>query len=81
MENIPYIVNSLSFSEKSDKLRLILDSKHVNMYVYKDKIKFEDWDGMLNYAENENFKFKFDIKRDYQRIDIKPEHKKCLGFA
>ena len=37
VENVPYIVNPLSFSEKSNKIRLIIDLKYVSMHVYKDK--------------------------------------------
>ena len=51
MENIPVYCKSVS--ENSDKLRVILDLRHVNMHVYKDKIKFEDWEVILNYVENE----------------------------
>ena len=74
MENVPYIVNPLSVIEKSDKPRLILDLRLVNMHVYKNKIKFEDWDDMLNYVENEYFMCKFAIKQGYYHINIKPEH-------
>ena len=37
VEDVPYIVNQLSVSEKSNKIRLIIDLKYVNMHVYKDK--------------------------------------------
>ena len=36
---------------------------------------------MLNYVENKCFMYKFDIKQGYHHIDIKPEHRKYLGFA
>ena len=43
VKNSPYVVNSLSVSENdSQKLRLILDLRYVNMHVFKDKIKFDD---------------------------------------
>ena len=40
--NVTYTVNSLSVSEKSDNLKLILDLRHVSMYVYEVKTKFEE---------------------------------------
>lgn len=43
-------------------------------------MKFEDWDNMLNYVENECFIYKFDIKQGYHHIDIKRGHQKRLGF-
>ena len=55
VENVPYTVNTLSVSERSDKLRLILDLRHTNMHVHEYKVKFEDWDDMLNYVENDCF--------------------------
>ena len=43
VKNSPYVVNPLSVSENdSQKLRLILDLRYVNMHVFKDKIKFDD---------------------------------------
>ena len=44
VENVPYVVNALSVSKKNDTFKLNLDLRHVNMHVYRDKIKFEDWD-------------------------------------
>ena len=43
VKNSPDVVNPLSVSENdSQKLRLILDLRYVNMHVFKDKIKFDD---------------------------------------
>ncbi|KAK3703826.1 hypothetical protein QZH41_002896 [Actinostola sp. cb2023] len=44
----PYVVNPLSVSiQSSVKKRLILDLRHVNFFVKKSKIKFEDASSML----------------------------------
>lgn len=41
---VPHVVNPLSVSiQSSGKKRLILDLRHVNKCVWKQKIKFEDW--------------------------------------
>ena len=37
VENVPYNVNPLSLSKKRDKLRLILNLRHANMHVLKNK--------------------------------------------
>ena len=43
LDEAPDIVNSLSVStQSSGKKRLILDLRHVNLYVYKQKFKCED---------------------------------------
>ena len=44
MENVLYVVNPLLVSKKSNKFRLNLDLGNLNMHVYRDKVKFEDWD-------------------------------------
>ena len=79
MSNVPYILDILPFSEKSDKLRLILGLRQVNINAYKDKIKFEDWDEMLNYVKNGCFICKFDLKQGYHQIDIKLEDQNYCG--
>ena len=43
VETPPVVVNPLSVSSKNGKERLILDLRHVNKHVYKQKIKFDDW--------------------------------------
>ena len=42
--NPPYVVNPLSVSvQVNGKKRLILDLRHVNKYLIKRKVKYEDW--------------------------------------
>jgi len=46
----PDVVNLLSVSvQSSGKKRPILDLRHVNFFVSKSKIKFEDAQSMLNF--------------------------------
>lgn len=71
MSNAPYIVNPMQVGENVDKVKLILNLRHVNVHIYKDKIKFEDWDDMLNHVENGCFICTFDIKQGQHHIDIK----------
>ena len=48
--SMPHVVNPLSVSvQPSGKLRLILDLRHVNNYVRKQNIKYEDWKTALTY--------------------------------
>ena len=47
----PGVVSALSVSvQSSGKKRLILDLRHVNFFVSKSKIKFEDAQSMLNFS-------------------------------
>ncbi len=80
--NIPTIVNPLSASvHNSGKKRLILDLRYINKFLWKDKIKFDDWKIASLYLEKGDFMFTFDLKYGYHHIDIIPDHTKYLSFA
>ncbi|XP_072030100.1 LOW QUALITY PROTEIN: uncharacterized protein [Amphiura filiformis] len=79
---IPLVVNPLSVSvQKSGKKRLILDLRYVNQFLWKDKIKFEDWKVAASFLEKGDFLFSFDLKSGYHHIEIYPDHCKYLSFA
>ena len=75
----PRVVHPLSVSiDSSGKKRLILDLRYVNMHLYKDKIKFDDWKCFENYLlANKGYLFKFDLKNGYHQIDI---YRLFLGY-
>ena len=77
------VVNPLSISiDSSGKKRLILDLMYVNMHLYKDIIKFDDWKCFENYLlENKGYLFKFDLKNGYHHIDIFDSHQTYLGSS
>ena len=78
----PHVVNPLSVSvQPSGKLRLILDLRHVNQYVSKYSIKFEDWRTALTYFQTDAFMIAFDLKSEYHHNDTRPESQTFLGFA
>lgn len=78
----PHCVNPLTVSvNSSGKERLILDLRHVNKSIVKQKIKFEGCKEALNYAKKGNFMIKFDLKSGYHHIDIHKEFQKFLGFS
>ena len=82
----PDVVNPLSVSVQSNgKKRLILDLRHVNFFVNKSKIKFEDAQSMLNFFIGESpsnlWAYSFDIKSGYHHIEIYPSHQRFLGFS
>ena len=77
----PLVVNPLSVSSKNGKERLILDLRHVNKYVYKQKIRFDDWKTMEQFLTEGGFVFSFDIKQGYHHIDMHPDSIPYLGFA
>ena len=82
-EKSPEVINLLSISiNSSSKKRLILDLRYVNIHVYKNKIKFEDWECFEHYLEGkEGYLFEFDLKNGYHHTDIFESHQKFLSFS
>ncbi|XP_063418378.1 uncharacterized protein LOC134701167 [Mytilus trossulus] len=73
----PFVVNPLTVSvQSSGKMRLVLDLRHVNQYVDKQKVKFEGVNEALNYAVNAEYGYKFDFRSGYHHIDIHDDHQK-----
>jgi len=69
------IVNPLSVSTQSPgKKRLILDLRHVNFYVYKQKLKCEDLNVALSIISRGYSLFKFDLESGYHHVEIFPKH-------
>ena len=80
----PFCTNSLSVAEDpSGKKRLILDVSCLNTFLWKEKIKFDDWKVFEEFidTESEAFLFKFDLKSGYHHIDIHKDYQKFLGFS
>ena len=78
----PHVVNPLSVSIQScGKKRLILDLRHVNKHIWKEKFKFEDIRNACVYLPFDRFMFKFDLKSGYHHIDILQEHQTFLGLS
>ena len=76
----PHVVSPLSVSTNKGKTRLILDLRYVNLHVWKERVKFEDWKVFLNYLSKEGSIFSFDLKSGYHHVDICPPHETFLGF-
>ena len=50
-QNPLYVVNPLSVSVQANgKKRLLLDLRHVNKYLIKRKVKYEDWKFALAFS-------------------------------
>ena len=82
LEHRPDIVNPLSVSiQPSGKKRLILDSRHVNLYVFKRKFRCKDVSVALQIFSEGIFLFKFDLKSGYHHAEIFPDHRNYLAFS
>jgi ribonuclease HI len=78
----PTIVNPLTVSTNaSGKKRLILDLRWVNKHIEKFKFKLEGMQKAVEYVNQGDFAFKFDLKSGYHHLDINPLHYQYLGFS
>ena len=77
----PFVVNPLTVSvNDSGKQRLVLDLRHVNKFVQKQKIKFEGVNEAMQYAIKGNFMVKFDLRSGYHHLNIHPNIKNTWDF-
>ena len=78
----PNIINPLSLSTRSSgKQRLILDLRHVNQFIYKQKFKCEDLGVATQLFDCNYYLFKFELTSGYHQIEIFPDHRKFLAFT
>jgi hypothetical protein len=78
----PNIVNPLSVSiQSSGKKRLILDLRHVNKFLWKERVSFEDWRVAIDIFKKGDFMCSFDLKSGYHHVNIFPDHTEYLSFA
>jgi hypothetical protein len=81
-ESKPIVVNPLIVSvSSSNKKRLILDLKHVNLHLWKTSVKFKDIRIAMQFITNNSYCFKFDLHSAYHHVDIFKSHTDYLGFS
>ncbi|CAC5375034.1 unnamed protein product [Mytilus coruscus] len=78
----PFFVNPLSVTvQSSGKKSLILDLSELNVFIKKERIKFEHWKVALNYFTNDCCQFKFDLKSEYFHYGVCTKQQTYLGFC
>ena len=78
----PYICSPLSVVESSSgKKRLVVNLRHLNRFLWKQKFKYEDLTVAMSLFEKGDYMFSFDLKSGYHHVDITQEHWKYLGFS
>ena len=78
----PDIVNPLSVSvHSSGKKSLILDLRHVNLHIYRQKFRCEDLHTVKNVFSKGFFVFSYDLKSGYHHVDIFRDHRKYLALS
>ena len=82
VEDMPFVCSPLSVVENSmGKKRLVVNLRHINKFLYKQKFKYEDLRVAMMLFKKGDYMFSFDLKSGYHNIDIDPAHHKYLGFA
>ena len=78
----PYICSPLSVVVGSGaKKRLVINLRHLNTFLWKQKFKYEDLRVAMLLFESGDYLFLFDLKSGYHHVDIADHHCKYLGFA
>ena len=78
----PLVVNPLSVAKQPcGKKRLILDLRHVNKCLVKQRVKYEDWKFALAYFTKGSYMFSFDLKSGYHHVEISQDYQTYLGFS
>ena len=62
------------------KLRLVLNLRYLNQFLWLDKFKYEDIRTAMLMFEKDDYMFAFDLKSGYHHVDIYEPHRKYLGF-
>ena len=74
------VLNPLTVPDNAQKLRLILDCRHINSFLRVLRFKCDDIRTIKDLFEVGDYFFNFDIKSGYHHIDIWEAHQKYLGF-
>ena len=75
-----HTINPLTVADNGEKLRQILDLRHINQYLQVPKFKCDDIRQVKQLFNGGDFFFKFDIQSGYYHIDIHPAYHKILAF-
>lgn len=75
----PFICSPLSVvSNSEEKLRLVLNLKHLNLFLRKDRFNYEDLRVALLMFQKGDFLIKFDLKSGYYHVDIYESHQRYV---
>ncbi|KAK3107400.1 hypothetical protein FSP39_013730 [Pinctada imbricata] len=77
----PHVVNPLTVAKnKAGKLRLVLDCRHINIYLFQFKFKYENFEVAKVLFDRGDFLISFDLKSAYHHITIDKRFQTYLGF-
>jgi len=77
----PHCINPLTVADQRKKLRLVLDLRHVNDFLIKQKFQYENLTTLSDMIEKNFYFGTFDLKSGYHHISIAEEFQTYLGFS
>ena len=77
----PKVVNPLTVANNKNKLRLVLDCRHINPHLHKFRFKYEDASVASQMFKKGDYCFTYDLRSAYHHIEIFESHKTYLGFV
>ncbi|KAL5506358.1 hypothetical protein EMCRGX_G007980 [Ephydatia muelleri] len=80
-ESPPVVCSPLSVVTNGvGKKRLVVNLRHVNGFLWKQKFKYEDLRVAMMLFEQGKWLCSFDLKSGYHHVDVAKHHHKYLGF-
>ena len=77
----PLVINPLTVAKKGDKLRLVIDLRHIKKQVVNTRCKFEGLETAIQYLRKNGYMSIFDLKSGYHHVDVVKSQHTLLGFA
>ena len=53
--------------------------RYINQFVWKDRVKLDDWKTMMQYVKKGGYIFNFDLKSGYHHLDLFQSHQPYTG--
>ena len=80
VDKTSFICSPLSVVEGPGKKRFVVNLRHLNSFLWKQKFKYNDLRKALLLFEKGDTAFTFDLKLGYHHVDIHESCWKYLGF-
>ena len=81
VSELPVVCSPLSVVTNGvGKKRLVVNLRHVNRSLWKQKFKYEDLRVAMMMFKQGEWMFSFDLKAGYHHVDVAKCHRKYLGF-
>ena len=77
----PLVINPLTVARKGEKLRLVIDLRHIKKQIVGTRCKFEGLETAIQYLRPQGYMSIFDLKSGYHHVEVVKTQHTILGFA